>query len=163
MTQLSFRLLPFSALDVASLYAILRLRSEVFVVEQACAYQDMDGLDDRSLHLLGEASCGTLEAYARLLPPGLAHPDHPSIGRVITSRRVRGTGTGRRLMREAIASVAKNWGPGVSMVLSAQDQALPFYRKLGFQVSGPGYLEDDIPHTPMILYPLDRRPGAGPT
>ncbi len=155
MTDLSFRVASFDELGVHELYRIMHLRVEVFIVEQDCPYQDLDGKDAGSLHLLGEAPGGALEAYARLLAPGTAYPDsHPdaaSIGRVITSARVRGSGAGLRLMEVAIREVRARWSSGVPIRIGAQDYAIPFYRRLGFEPDGPGYLEDGIPHTPMQL------------
>jgi ElaA protein len=148
-----FRTERFHALEPGVLYRILALRIAVFVVEQNCAYQDLDGRDASSLHLTGWLPDGELVACARLLPPGLGHPLHPSIGRVITAPVVRGTGLGRRLMVEAILRTREAWGQDLSIALSAQDYALPFYEGLGFEPSGPGYLEDGIPHSPMILPP----------
>jgi ElaA protein len=149
--HLTFRVVPWSELDAPTLYEILRLRSEVFVVEQSCPFQDMDGLDHSALHVLGTADSGALEAYARILPPGLAYPKAASIGRVITSPRVRGMGFGHILMEASIEETRRAFGGRVAIQIGAQEYALPFYEKLGFRISGPTYLEDGIPHAPMVL------------
>jgi ElaA protein len=149
--RIQYEVLPFHELAAADLYEIMRLRMEVFVVEQDCAYQDLDGLDREALHLLGRTGGGALESYARLLPVGASYPGHAAIGRVITSARCRGTGEGRRLMEEAIRQTRRAFGQGVPIRIGAQDYALEFYRRLGFEVAGEGYLEDGIPHSPMEL------------
>jgi ElaA protein len=151
MLDLSFRLRTFDDLTVDELYRIFRLRVEVFIVEQDCPYQDVDDLDRQAIHLLGETPSGELVAYARLLPRGLAYPDAAAIGRVVTSKAARGTGAGLRMMREAIERCRERFGADVDIRLGAQDYAIPFYRRLGFEPIGEGYLEDGIPHTTMVL------------
>jgi ElaA protein len=103
---------PFEALTPFQLYEVLRLRSEIFVVEQQCVFLDMDNKDQHSHHLLlyhGEA----LVAYARLVPAGRSYAEM-SIGRVVTSGAVRGTGIGKNLMQEAIAAICRLYGRGPS-------------------------------------------------
>ncbi|CAN5815516.1 hypothetical protein BH23GEM11_BH23GEM11_17440 [soil metagenome] len=151
--RIQYEAYAFHTLACTDLYDVLRLRMEVFVVEQDCAYQDLDGLDRKALHLLGRTGEGAIESYARLLPVGAVYPGYASIGRVITSARCRGTGEGRRLMEEAILRVREAFGPRVPIRIGAQDYALDFYRRLGFEVAGEGYLEDGIPHSPMVLPP----------
>ena len=124
---------------------MLRLRQEVFVVEQECAYLDADGLDPHCHHLLGHDLQG-LVATARLVPPGRVHP-LVAIGRVVTAPRVRGSGLGRPLMREAMRHAAACWPGGIH--LGGQAYLRGFYESLGFAVSGPAYDEDGIPHLPM--------------
>jgi ElaA protein len=158
MTNISFRVRRFDELTLDELYRVLRLRIEVFVVEQDCPYQDIDGRDSQALHLLGETPSGELVAYARLLPVGVAYPEHAAIGRVITASSVRGTGVGLALMGEAVARVRDAWGQDTGIQLGAQNYALAFYGRLGFEPSGESYLEDGIPHTPMVL----RRPPVPP-
>ena len=142
---------PFHQLTPQELHDVFRLRTEVFVVEQNCAYQDVDGLDPVALHLLGRTPDGALESYARLLPVGASYPEHAAIGRVITSGRIRGTGEGSRLMEVSIQEAERAFGGAVPIKLGAQDYALDFYRRLGFEPAGEGYMEDGIPHTPMEL------------
>lgn len=148
-----YRWCSFEELDRHELYALLRLRQEVFVVEQDCPYLDCDGKDQGAMHLLGSCE-GELVTYARALPVGLAYPEYPAIGRVITAASVRGRGLGRPLMREAMARVWETWGPG-PIKLSAQAHLQGYYGSLGFEVCGPGYDEDGIPHLPM------KHPGKG--
>ncbi len=151
MLDVSFRLRTFHDLTVEELYGIFRLRVEVFIVEQDCPYQDVDGLDPVALHLLGTNASGDLVAYARLLPAGAAYPDAAAIGRVVTARAARGAGLGKRLMEVAISEVGHRFGAGVGIRLGAQNYAIPFYRRLGFSPVGESYLEDGIPHTTMVL------------
>ena len=149
---LRWRCLPFAAMDVASLYRVLQRRAEVFVVEQACAFQDLDGLDPACVHLLGEthdaASGPCLLAYARLLPAGLAFAE-ASIGRVATAPATRGSGVGHALMSEAIAQLQRLWGEQ-PIRIGAQAHLQAFYRQHGFVPQGDLYLEDGIDHVEMI-------------
>ena len=140
--------LPFEALDVHRLYAVMRLRVDVFIVEQNCPYADLDGRDAQAgvCHLLGERE-GQLQAYARLLPPGLGF-DTPAIGRVIVSASARGSGLAHALMREAIARCETLW-PDQPITLGAQAHLQSFYAAHGFEVCSEGYLEDGIPHVDM--------------
>ena len=139
----------FDDLTARGLYDLLRLRSEVFVVEQDCAYQDLDGRDAAALHLRIVGADGLL-AYTRLLAPGLAHAGECAIGRVVVSPRARGLGLGRRVMAESVAACRTRW-PGVDIVIHAQTYLLAFYRSFGFVVEGAEYLEDGIPHHTMRL------------
>lgn len=141
---------PFAELSPDQLYALLKLRSEVFVVEQDCVYLDLDGIDQACDHLLGMDEEG-LCAYVRAVPPGVAYPDEASIGRVVTAPRVRTTGLGRPLMIEAIRHVSERW-PG-SIKIGAQSYLRSYYESLGFAVCGPEYDEDGIPHFPMRRAP----------
>jgi ElaA protein len=145
------RLAPFSELSLHALYAILALRSEVFVVEQDCPYQDHDGKDAESLHLWYASAQGDLLAYARLLPPGLSYPE-AGIGRVVTAPSVRRTGLGKELMRVAIEKTCNHW-PGEDIVIMAQCYLLDFYSRLGFVTEREEFLEDGIPHRWMRLRP----------
>lgn len=132
-------------------HRVLALRAEVFVVEQNCAYQDPDGKDVVSYHILMESG-EELVAYARLLPPGVSYPE-ASIGRVVSSPRVRGLGWGRALMEVAIAQTQKQFGTN-EICISAQSYLLKFYQDLGFVAEGGEYLEDDIPHFKMRMLSL---------
>lgn len=144
----------FDALDGRAVYAMLRARAEVFVVEQACAYCDPDGNDPVSWHLLGWRG-EALAAYLRLLPPGIRYPEH-TIGRVITTAPYRGQGVGRALMAESLRRVADTLGD-VPLALGAQSRLEPFYGDFGFVRSGPDFMEDGIAHVPM------RRPASAST
>ena len=137
---------PFAELDLHELYDLLALRQEVFVVEQDCPYKDADGLDHQAFHLLGYDEVGLI-AYLRAFAPGVQRAD-AVIGRVITSPRARGTGLGRPLMREGERCVRQLF-PTATIHLSAQAHLEGFYSSLGYVVTGPGYLEDGIPHLPM--------------
>ncbi|MCO4746045.1 MAG: GNAT family N-acetyltransferase [Proteobacteria bacterium] len=139
--------LSFDELDVRTLYDLLALRQEVFVVEQDCPYLDADGFDQSAMHLLGHDDDGELVAYCRLFEPGFTYTE-ACIGRVVTSAKIRGKGLGRPLMRQAMGEVARLWG-SVPVKLSAQAHLEPYYSSLGFRVCGEGYLEDGIPHLPM--------------
>lgn len=149
---LAFRCLPFDALSPAALYAALRLRSEVFVVEQQCVFLDLDGRDAVALHLLGERAGDDgrpdLVAYARLFAPGDCYAES-AIGRVVSSPRARGEGLGRTLMQRAIAECEARW-PGHPIRLGAQRYLERFYASLGFVVAGTPYDEDGIPHVEMV-------------
>ncbi|SET55611.1 GNAT family N-acetyltransferase [Hymenobacter actinosclerus] len=145
---LTWTLKPFAHLTTTELYALLQLRSEVFVVEQTCPFQDIDGLDQTAWHLLGHAPGGELAAYARLFGPGVAFPE-ASIGRVVSSPRHRRTGLGRELMSQAIGGVERLFG-SQPIQIGAQLYLQEFYESFGFRQVGPGYLEDDIPHIHMV-------------
>lgn len=148
---IQWRCLPFDALHARTLYTLLRLRTEVFVMEQACVFQDMDGADPQCMHLLGEQGAGLL-AYARLVPAGLKFPE-ASIGRVVSEPARRGSGLGHALMREAVRQVHTLWGPR-PIRIGAQAHLQPFYRQHGFEPEGPLYDEDGIPHIEMLRPPL---------
>jgi ElaA protein len=137
------RLDEFSAVD---LYAMLKLRVDVFVVEQHCPYPELDGNDLDCLHLR-LLDGDDLLACARLWRPTLGH--HPRIGRVAVSPDHRGKRLGEALMREAIAEVEKRH-PGEPIEISAQSHLQKFYGSLGFEVISEEYLEDDIPHVDML-------------
>ncbi|WP_395790625.1 GNAT family N-acetyltransferase [Aquimonas sp.] len=148
LAPLEFSCLPFEALDPYRLYTLLRLRVDVFVVEQSCAYPDLDGHDHAPgvRHLLGERA-GQLLAAARLLPPGLSF-DTPAIGRVVVAASARGLGLAHLLMRTAIAQCEQLW-PGQDQNLSAQAHLQGFYAAHGFVACSEPYLEDGIPHVGM--------------
>lgn len=139
---------PFDALTLPELYALLQLRSEVFVVEQTCAFQDIDGHDQAALHLLGCTETGELAAYSRLFGAGLSYPE-ASIGRVVVSPKFRRYGLGQALLRESLAAVAAQFGPQ-PIQIGAQLYLKDFYESFGFRQHGDGYLEDGIPHIHMI-------------
>lgn len=152
-SSLRWNVCSFNELSSSQLYAILAARVAVFVVEQDCPYQDVDGLDDIGSHVWAESAEGKLLAYARILPPGRRF-DEPAIGRVLTTAEGRGKGIGRKLMQRSLAETEKRF-PGRAIRISAQQYLERFYTELGFEtVRGP-YLEDDIPHLEML-----RPPGA---
>ena len=146
-SPLQWRCQPFDELGVRTLHAILQLRSEVFVVEQRSIFQDMDKVDLVSLHVCGHAESGELVAYARCIPAGIKYAA-ASIGRVVTSPAVRGTGIGHVLVQQSIACVEARLGGG-PIRISAQAHLQAFYEQHAFVADGEPYLEDDIPHQAM--------------
>jgi len=144
-----FRCVPFYDLTLDELYAMLRLRAEVFVVEQNCVYQDVDNKDQRSFHLLAFDQENDLIGYTRLVPKGTSYKEYPSIGRVLTSEKVRRNGSGKILMKKSIEEIQRLFGEK-EIKISAQCYLDKFYRSLGFVPIGDEYLEDDIPHVAMI-------------
>ncbi|MBU6306647.1 MAG: GNAT family N-acetyltransferase [Bacteroidetes bacterium] len=138
----------FQELTPDELYALLRLRAEVFVVEQTCAFQDLDNKDQPSYHLLGYLQ-DELVAYTRLVPPGISYTA-ASIGRVVTSPAHRKKGFGKLLMQESIKVCDQLFGKNTIMI-GAQCYLIEFYSSLGFVPSGEVYLEDGIEHIEMTL------------
>lgn len=138
----------FSALSPDELYDILQLRAEIFVVEQDCVYNDIDGLDKDAIHQFHRKN-GELVAYSRLLQPGTRFPDF-SIGRVVVKQSERGTGLGIKMMEEAKYYLLEELG-ATKIKISAQKYLQKFYEDLGFKVVTKDYLEDDIPHVGMLF------------
>ncbi len=151
---IAWQQLAFDALSPHQLYAVLQLRSEVFVMEQNCPFQDMDGADAQAVHVLGwaeavqSAPARTLVAYGRCFPAGVKFAE-ASIGRVVTRGSLRGTGTGVALMLQAIACVQQQWGVQ-PIRIAAQAHLEKFYGKLGFMTTSAPYMEDGIPHVEML-------------
>ena len=137
----------FNELSTDELYQILRLRNEVFVVEQACVYQDCDNKDLKSMHLFYKDK-GTIVAGVRIVPKGISY-DEVSIGRVVTNHKYRRDGLGSEMMKKAIAFIEDEWNETVIRI-SAQEYLLTFYQNLGFEIVSDCYLEDDIPHVEML-------------
>jgi ElaA protein len=136
-----FRAASFRDLTAATLYDILRLRSDVFVVEQECVYPDLDGRDtEPGTRHLWFSRDREIRAYLRILD------DHGTerIGRVVTAKSARGAGLAGRLLEHALEIIGHR-----PAVLDAQSYLVGFYGKFGFEVSGPEFVEDGIPHTPM--------------
>lgn len=144
-------IVAFDELDLGTLHDLLALRAEVFVVEQDCVYQDIDGKDPRSFHLF-RYKADRLEGTLRILPKGIGYSDAVAIGRVVTSPASRGKGIGHLMMKAAVDFIAIHY-PGESIKLSAQTHLSAFYEAHGFSICGEGYLEDGIPHVPMICIP----------
>ncbi|MFA1260667.1 GNAT family N-acetyltransferase [Xanthomonas axonopodis pv. fascicularis] len=157
LPSLHWQHLRFAQLSATQLYALLRLRTDVFVVEQQCAYPELDGkdTDPAVLHLLGTANDAALAAYLRVLPPGLSYSE-PSIGRVVVAAAFRGTGLAHALLREGIGLVHAQW-PGRAIQLGAQAHLQSFYAAHGFAPASAPYLENGIPHLDML-----RPAGAAP-
>lgn len=137
----------FQELSNLELYRILQLRTEVFVVEQNCVYQDMDGKDIKALHVLGTKE-NEIIAYTRIFKPG-DYMDQASIGRVVVEKPMREGGYGKEIMLASIKAIEDNFKE-TTIHLSAQTYLQKFYEELGFMVAGETYLEDDIPHILMI-------------
>ncbi len=148
--SLFYKLMSFDELTTRQLYALGQLRQAVFVVEQNCPYLDLDGKDTECYHLLGIDNQANIVAYCRILPPNVSYPKDVSIGRVATAMSVRGTGAGRALMVNALNHCNRLFGD-TAIRISAQTYLVKFYASLGFVSTGKEYLEDDIPHTEMIL------------
>lgn len=144
--MLKWSIKPFEALSVHELYDLLRLRSEIFVVEQNCVYLDLDGKDKMALHLFGEYE-GKIVAHARLFKAGISF-DNASIGRVVVDATYRDRKWGHDLMREAIAGVLIHFGES-QITIGAQLYLKKFYESHGFIQTSDMYLEDDIPHIEM--------------
>ena len=138
----------FQELSLEELYAIMALRQAVFIVEQDCPYQDADGKDQASWHLMGYEN-EELVAYTRLVPVGVSYEKYPSIGRVITAEKVRGTKIGVELMEKSIQQCEELFGK-IPIKIGAQCYLLKFYNSLGFESVGESYLEDGIPHVSMV-------------
>jgi ElaA protein len=147
--QLQWQLKKFDDLTAHELYNVLKLRSEVFVVEQNCVFLDMDDKDQSSWHLLGTYE-NELVVYVRIVPPGISY-EEVSIGRVVSSPRHRGSGAGRVLMIKAIATVYELYGKQ-PIRIGAQLYLKNFYSSLGFEPQGDIYLEDGIEHVNMLKH-----------
>jgi ElaA protein len=150
-TSIEWQWLSFDALSREQLYALLRLRSEVFVVEQNCVFLDIDGLDENAMHLLGTRvmdGAAQLVAYVRCFPEGVSFTE-ASIGRVVTKPSARGGGLGHLLIAEAIRALQQHWGPQ-AIRIGAQAHLKNFYQQHGFVDMGLPYDEDGIAHLEML-------------
>ena len=144
--EITFKIKRFNELSVTELYNVLQLRSEVFVVEQNCVYQDIDGKDQKALHVLGYYQ-NELTAYTRLFDCG-QYFDAASIGRVIVRQIFQKFNFGHELMRYSIAAIEENFHQ-TAITISAQEYLKKFYESHGFVQTSEMYLEDDIPHIEM--------------
>ncbi len=144
--EIRWQFAAFPELDTDQLYAILKLRQDVFVVEQDCIYSDLDGLDQQSLHLCAWQD-QTLLGYLRCLPPGLDYPE-PAMGRIVISPAGRGCKLGRELVQRGIDQTLAAW-PGAGITIGAQAHLERFYNELGFETASDVYDEDGIPHIKM--------------
>lgn len=145
---MEFLFVKFDELKLPELYAILKLRELVFVLEQACLYPDIDGKDSIAYHVLLKEE-GKLIAYARYFTKGSVYPEHASIGRVVVDPEYRGKELGKLLMKsllEKVDSLYKN----TSIQISAQTYLIDFYESYGFKIVSAEYLEDAIPHIRML-------------
>ena len=138
----------FSELSTEEIYNILKLRSEVFVVEQNCVYQDIDEKDQKATHLFIEKN-NEIIAYTRIFKKGDYYEENPSIGRVVVSKKERGKNLGKEIMLNSIEFIKKE-SEGKKIELSAQKYLDKFYKDLDFYSEGEDYLEDGIPHQRMF-------------
>lgn len=137
----------FSELDLDELYELLQLRSEVFVVEQDCVYQDIDGKDQKALHIIGKKD-GQIIAYTRCFDKGI-YFEEAAVGRVVVKMGQRKSGYGHQVMEASIKAIREFYNTR-KIKLSAQQYLIEFYKSHGFSTTGEGYLEDGIPHIAMI-------------
>ncbi len=144
--MIQFKIKRFNEFSLQELYQTLQLRSEVFVVEQNCVYQDIDGKDEKALHLLGIYE-GNIVAYARLFAPGY-YFEESAIGRVVINDKYRDRKWGHGLIEAAITGIKEHYNTN-AITISAQLYLKKFYESHGFVQVGEGYLEDDIPHIRM--------------
>ena len=144
----------FNELSLDELYELLKLRIDVFVVEQTCYYPDLDSNNDQldrnkeTLHLLGYQN-DTLVAYLRILAQGQSYENYISIGRVAIAEQARGSGLGHELMTEAL-NLCQQFFVGQNIKISAQEHLINYYQQHGFEQMSQMYLEDNIPHVAMI-------------
>lgn len=145
--DLDVQIKTFDELSIRELYALLQLRSEVFVVEQDCVYQDIDDKDSKAVHVLGFEE-GKLVAYTRCFAPGI-YFDEAAIGRVVVKENARGRAYGHEVLQASIRVIEERYD-SKKIKLSAQVYLTAFYESHGFRQIGEGYLEDGIPHIAMV-------------
>jgi ElaA protein len=146
-TEIAIQWQSFDQLTADKLYELLRFRQDIFVVEQASPYPDLDGLDQGAWHLLSRVG-GVLTGYLRLIPP----PPSVRIGRVAVAAAMRGRGLGRRLVEEALLFCSTRY-PGLPVVLTAQAHLVPFYRGFAFEPTGAPFDDFGVAHVTMGLRP----------
>ncbi|WP_374442087.1 GNAT family N-acetyltransferase [Epilithonimonas sp.] len=147
MDNLVWKIKTFDEITTQELYAIIKARIDVFVVEQNCPYPDLDNYDQKAIHLWAERN-GEVLAYCRIFDKGIKYPE-TSIGRVVTTEKGRGKGLGKQLIQYAL-EIIENRLHQTEVRISAQDYLLRFYSGFGFLDTGKKYLEDNIPHTEMF-------------
>jgi len=145
--KMVWRVRRFEDFSLEEFHDLIQLRIEVFVLEQDCPYQELDGLDKSAWHVTGENEDGELLACSRIIAPGISCKE-VSFGRVLTKLNVRGEKIGHEVVKRTIAFIEKAY-PGQTMKISAQKHLKKFYEYYKFKQSGEGYLEDGIPHIPM--------------
>ena len=138
----------FKELSVEEIYQILKVRADVFIIEQKCIYKDIDGKDEKAIHVLGKENNETI-AYTRILQNDEQY-NFPSISRVVVKKKNRGEERGKKIMKETIKYIVEELKEK-TIVLAAQKYLEKFYRELGFIAEGEEYLEDEIPHQKMTL------------
>ena len=149
--SLHFYWSDFDSLSNSELYAALKLRQDVFVLEQTCFYPDLDDVDQACVHLLGKQA-GQVVAYLRLIPKTVHESGCLTLGRIVTSPDVRGQGVGKALMQETMAYLERNY-PREPIQMSAQAYLVDFYQSFGFETVGDVYDEDGIDHILMRFVP----------
>ena len=141
--------LRFDQLSAQQLHTILKLRCDVFVVEQKCAWSEVDGRDPSALHLCGWTADGELAAYLRISAPDTIYAE-PSLGRVVSAPAWRKTGAGKQLLAEGLKQVRAHY-PNQPVRIGAQSYLTRFYSTFGFEIASKEYIEDDILHVQMLL------------
>ena len=146
MSKVIWKIKSFEEITTSELYEIIKARVDVFVVEQNCPYHDLDGYDQKAVHIWAEQNESVL-AYCRIFNTGIKYSE-TSIGRVLTTENARGKSLGKQLIQYAVETIENRFHTS-EIRISAQDYLLKFYSEFGFEVTGKKYLEDDIPHTEM--------------
>ncbi|MCC3217305.1 GNAT family N-acetyltransferase [Chryseobacterium sp. X308] len=147
MSNMIWKIKTFDEFTVPELYAVLKARIDVFVIEQNCPYPDLDNYDQKAVHIWAEEE-GQVLAYCRIFDKGIKY-NETSIGRVLTTELARGKSLGKQLIQYAVETIENRFHTS-EIKISAQDYLLRFYSGFGFVDTGKKYLEDDIPHTEMI-------------
>lgn len=147
MSNIVWKIKTFDEFTVTELYAVLKARIDVFVIEQNCPYPDLDNYDQKAVHIWAEED-GQVLAYCRVFDKGIKY-EETSIGRVLTTEQARGKSLGKLLIQYAVETIENRFHTP-EIRISAQDYLLRFYGGFGFEDTGKTYLEDDIPHTEMI-------------
>ncbi len=142
-----WKIKTFDEFTVPELYQVLKARVDVFVVEQDCPYPDLDGYDQKGIHIWAEEN-GEVLAYCRVFDKGIKY-NETSFGRVLTTEKARGAGLGKQLIQYAVETIENRFHTS-EIRISAQDYLLKFYGGFGFESTGKKYLEDNIPHTEMF-------------
>lgn len=150
--MINWKVKAYKDLSLDELHDLVSLRIEVFVVEQDCPYQDLDGKDKTAHHLFGENESGEIVATSRILGPGISY-DEVSIGRVVVAQKVRGRGVAHEMMDKSKEFVLAEYG-NVPIRISAQTYLEKYYSSHGFEFTGKEYLEDGIPHMEMLYSPI---------
>lgn len=145
---MDFIIKKFEELDTKELHSILKIRNEVFVVEQNCAYQDCDDFDYQAYHMYLQDEEG-MYAYIRIFDKDIIYDDYASFGRVLVTKRHRGEQIGRELVARAVEFIRDELKIN-NIKISAQEYLTKFYESFGFEVKSEVYLEDDIPHIKMV-------------
>ncbi|MBZ9607740.1 GNAT family N-acetyltransferase [Clostridium estertheticum] len=148
---MNWEIKKFNELSGEEVYEILKLRSEVFVIEQQCIYEECDGKDNKSYHLFAKEN-GQIIVYLRILEKGVSY-NEISIGRVLTDKKYRGKGLAKQMMLRAIGFIENNLNEK-AIRIGAQEYLINFYSSLGFVRVSEVYLEDNIPHIEMLYKKL---------